>query len=118
MMQGTFANSDEALWPGEFVRISLIVSIDGCPCAAAAGLKRLSQRDIEDAAGHFRAPAAVSRRLGISSAACIAKSIAVDNRLRPNASKRQEPRDLPSIRGPLAVEERYWGRTPPPPLSR
>jgi multidrug efflux system membrane fusion protein len=27
LMQGTFANADEALWPGEFVRVQLIVSI-------------------------------------------------------------------------------------------
>jgi multidrug efflux system membrane fusion protein len=27
LMQGTFANADETLWPGEFVRVQLIVSI-------------------------------------------------------------------------------------------
>jgi multidrug efflux system membrane fusion protein len=27
LMQGTFANADEALWPGEFVRAQLIISI-------------------------------------------------------------------------------------------
>jgi multidrug efflux system membrane fusion protein len=26
-MQGTFANADEALWPGEFVRVELVVSM-------------------------------------------------------------------------------------------
>jgi hypothetical protein len=27
MMQGTFANTNEVLWPGEFVSVRLIVSI-------------------------------------------------------------------------------------------